>query len=192
MQDKRETVFILKSEDEEVEVTPYLFDKYLTKRERRIFNRLIVKHDKNKEITKQDRIQIAVLLSKLEIKLLEEMTENKTKRQKEHFEALLTANTRMQKKIDVVSVAKNLRVTLTSLCFLLMLLVMSNHLAIPSVYIFFIIVSLAVNVLVTVFMIYCKEHIWNWKTMNPVIKVIWWIVLLVNMMFAAKTVLELI
>lgn len=191
MSDKQNTIFKIKNGDNIVEITPELLDDNLSKKEGKELCRLLSKQDTNKGINEQELYQISILLARLEINMLSNKTENKTKVQKKRFEDLLSANKALQNKFRLISMIRKSFAILAFLFVVCMIIFLTGDIAKPSVANILVIVSLFVNVFVSVIMIYCKEQIWDWKTMNPVIKVIWWSLLLVNMSFAAKSVVYL-
>lgn len=190
MEDKQENMFKVKYGDNMIEITPSLLKRYLTKREGKTLVRLLLKQDGKSSMSERDQFRIGMLLSKLELNILSNMEENKTDEQKKKLENLFSVHSEIGKRLRVVSMFRKLLLVFAILAVGLMTVVLSGWFS-PTIYNIFLIASLFVNIFVAVFMIYCKEQIWNWKSMKLITKIIWWSVLLVNMSFAAKSVLKL-
>ncbi|MGX9135026.1 hypothetical protein ACWV26_11745 [Rummeliibacillus sp. JY-2-4R] len=191
MDDKQKTVFRIKDGDNMVELTPSLLDEYLSKRDSKTLYNLLLKQEGRKVLSECDQSRITLLLSRLEINMLSNKYEDKTDLQKKRIENLLYVNKKMENKYKIISMSNKLLSVLAILYALFMIVLVTGKLFTPSIYMVFLIVSLFVNVFISILIIYCKEHIWNWKVIDPLIKIIWWIVLLINMAFAARSILQI-
>lgn len=190
MENKKEDLLLVKYNDNMIEITPSQLKKYLSRREGKTLVRLLLKYNGKSRINKREQYKISILLAKFQLNMLADMEEIKTDKQKKKIEELLFIHNELGKKLRVKSITRKLLFVLSILCMAL-IIVVANGVFNQTTYTIIFTISLLANLFVALFIIYCKEHVWNWKYMNPITKTIWWSILLINMSFTAKAVLYL-